>query len=185
MVEFRADGFSTGTENGKAFLRFAVSDNSFAERIVKDKPLTVRVSEYREKRTLDQNALYWKCLTMLASALRISNAETHNMMLRLYGQLERYGDKLVYVVLPDTEEAREQADRAETYHLKPTSETRTGKDGDTYRTWLLLRGSSTYDTAEFSRLLDGLLSECADAGVEVLTERERSLLDDERVRTSS
>lgn len=140
------------------------------------KTYTVEIKEYRKKRSLDANALYWTCLTQFARAMNMSNARAHNLMLRRYGQLERYEDKLVYIVLPDTEEAETKADEAETYHLKPTSQVKQGNDGQTYRIYLLIRGSSTYDTAEFHRLLDGLLDECRSIEIDVLSPQERALL---------
>ena len=151
-----------------------------ARRIVdavkQGKTYTVEIKEYRKKRSLNQNALYWSVLTSFAEALRISNARAHNLLLRRYGQLERYEGKPVYVVLPDTEEAEKRADEAESYHLKPTSQVKEGKDGQMYRTYMLLRGSSTYDTKEMTRLLEGLLDECKEIGIAVMSEREASLL---------
>ena len=130
----------------------------------------VEIREYRKKRSLDQNAMYWALLTKVAQKVGRSNAYLHNEMLRKYGQLERFGEKSALIVLPDTDEAREKVDEAETYHLKPTSEVKTGRDGKAYRTYLLLRGSSTYDTAEFKRLLDGLVDEAKQVGVELVWE---------------
>lgn len=151
-----------------------------ARRIVdavkQGKTYTVEIKEYRKKRSLNQNDMYWSILTSFAEALNISNARAHNLLLRRYGQLERYEDKPVYVVLPDTEEAEKRADEAESYHLKPTSQVKEGKDGQMYRTYMLLRGSSTYNTKEMTRLLEGLLDECKEVGIAVMTEREASLL---------
>lgn len=147
-----------------------------ADAVKEGKTYTVEIKEYRKKRSLDQNALYWRVLTDFSKAMNISNARAHNLLLRRYGQLERYGDKLVYVILPDTEESEKKADEAETYHLKPTSQVKPGKDGQNYRTWILLRGSSTYTTEEMSRLIDGLLDECRQIGLEVLTPQERELI---------
>ena len=149
-----------------------------AESVKQGKPYTVEIKEYRKKRSLDQNALYWKVLTEFARAMEMSNPEAHNQMLRMYGQLERYDDRPVYVVLPDTPEAEVKASCSETYHVKPTSQVKYGSDGRGYRTYMLLRGSSTYDTAEMTRLLNGLIDECREIGIEVLTEQERSLLED-------
>lgn len=145
------------------------------EQLEPGKKYVVEIKPYRKKRSLDANAMYWKILSDFAIKLRISNSFAHNMMLRRYGQVERYDDELVYVFLPDTEEAERKADEAETYHLKPTSQTKQGKDGS-YRAYMLLRGSKTYDTSEFSRLLTGLIDECKEIGLDVLTERERELL---------
>ena len=130
----------------------------------------VEIREYRKKRSLDQNAMYWSLLTKVAQKTGISNAFAHNQMLRRYGQVERFGDKAAIIVLPDTDEAQKKADEAETYHLKPTSEVKRGKDGRFYRTYLLLRGSSTYDTAEMTRLIDGLVDEAKQVGVELVWE---------------
>ncbi len=50
--------------------------------------------------------------------------------------------------------------QATEYHLMPTSQVRQGLDGIMYRTYKLLRGSSTYDTSEMARLIDGLITSC-------------------------
>ena len=149
---------------------------SIASRLEPGKKYAVEIKEYRPKRSLDANALYWSLLNKLARVLDTSTPELHNIMLRRYGQLERYGDKLVYVVLPETEDAQKKADQAETYHLKPTSHTKLGTDGRTYRTYMLLRGSSTYDSKEMARLIDGLISECNEAGIDTTSYKDRGLL---------
>lgn len=131
----------------------------------------VTIKKARKKRSLDANGLYWASLTELARRLEVSNAYMHNSMIRQYGQPEMYGEKVAYIMLPDTDETEQKALEADTYHIKPTSQTREGKDGVTYRAYMLMRGSSTYNTEEFSRLLDGLLEACRSAGVHVMTGR--------------
>ena len=76
--------------------------------------------------------------------------------------------KLVYLILPDTEDGESRALEAETFHIKPTTEVNIGVDGTTYRTYKMLRGSSTYDTKEMSRLIEGLVAECKDQGIDTL-----------------
>jgi hypothetical protein len=140
------------------------------ESLDPDKVYSIEIKEKKKKRSLDQNALYWVVLTQVAKKLNISNPRCHNLMLRRYGVPERYGDQVVYVVLPDTDEAAERAAEAETYHLKPTSQVKAGKDGNNYRTYLLLRGSSTYDSSEMSRLVNGMLDEAKELGIEMIWE---------------
>lgn len=135
-----------------------------------DTDVEVTIKKRQTKRGLTANGLYWSTLTQLARVLGISNQRMHNTLLRRYGQPERYGEEVVYIMLPDTAEAENKALEAETYHLKPTSHTKDGKDG-TYRAYMLMRGSSTYNTEEFSRLLDGLLEECKEMGIHVMTGR--------------
>ena len=77
-------------------------------------------------------------------------------------------DQGVYTGLADTEEAQKAIDEAETYHLKPTSQVKPGKGGKMYRTYMMWRGSSDYDTKEMSRLIDGPVSECKEPGTETL-----------------
>lgn len=132
----------------------------------------VIVKKFRQKRSLDANGLYWASLTQLAKVLRVSNNRLHNMMIRQYGQPEMYGDKVAYIMLPDTEATEEKALEADTYHIKPTSKVKHGSDGVDYRAYMLMRGSSTYNTNEFSRLLDGLLEACEDIGIHIMTGRE-------------
>lgn len=135
-----------------------------------DTEVEVTIKKHRTKRGLTQNGLYWATLAQLAHKLNVTNAYMHNVMLRRYGQPERYDDQLVYLMLPDTEEAENKALEAETYHLRPTSHVKPGRDGP-LRAYMLMRGSSTYNTEEFSRLLDGLLDECKEMGIHVMTGR--------------
>lgn len=138
--------------------------------------VAIKVSKYREKRSLDANAYYWQLLTKLAGVHKISNPYCHNVMLRRYGVLEEIDGKPVYLVIPDTDEAEKKADESETYHLKPTSNVREGKDGKMYRAYMLLKGSHQYDTAEFSRLISGLVDECRQCGIETMTPAELARL---------
>lgn len=136
-----------------------------------DADVEVTVKKHNPKRGLSQNALYWSSLTDLARHLRVSNNYLHNRMIRDYGQPEYYGDKVAYIMLPDTDETEEKALEAETYHIKPTSHVKHGTDGVSYRAYMLMRGSSTYNREEFSRLLDGLLEECKKEQVPIRTGR--------------
>ena len=141
--------------------------------------LSVEIKRYRRKRSLDANSYYWLLVTKLSGVVGMSNSEVHNMMLRGYGQPEIYEGKGVYLTIPDTDEARKKADNATDYHVLPTSQVRTGDDGIVYRTYKLLRGSHTYNTAEMSRLIEGITSECKHAGIpdaEIATPDEKRLL---------
>lgn len=76
--------------------------------------------------------------------------------------------KLAYLVIPDSDNAEMKALEAETYHIKPTSQTKPGADGLMYRTYIMLRGSITYDTKEMSHLVNGLVSDCREQGIETI-----------------
>lgn len=147
---------------------------------LKDKEkLRIRIVQYRKKRSLDANAYYWTLLTKFADVIGLGNPEAHNMMLRGYGQSEIFDGRAVYVTIPDTEEAEKKVNNATDYHLAPTSQVRMGNDDVMYRTYRLLRGSRTYDTKEMSRLIDGLITCCKEAGIpetEIASPNEKEIL---------
>lgn len=141
--------------------------------------LSLEIKRYRRKRSLDANAYYWVLLGKLARCTGQSNAELHNQMLRMYGQSEIFEGKGVYMTIPETDAAIKKVDNAMDYHLMPTSQIRLGIDGVDYRTYKLLRGSHTYNSEEMARLIDGLISDCKDAGIpdaEIATPDEKRLL---------
>lgn len=166
------------TADGSPLITFEVFEGQpaikMAQKYKDGSRVSIKVTKYNEKRSLDANAYYWQLLTKLAGVLKISNNYCHNMMLRRYGVLEEIDEKPVYLVIPDTEEAEKKADESETYHIKPTSQVKEGKDGKMYRTYMLLKGSHEYTTAEFSRLVSGLVDECKQCGIETMTPAELS-----------
>ena len=172
VVDFLTGKISAVIEINENF-RQAYEDLKDCEKI------SVEIKRYRRKRSLDANAYYWTLVSKLATVLKTSNPEIHNRMLSLYGFPECIGGKSVFVTIPDTEEAEAQVAKSTTYHLQPSSQTREGKDGVVYRTYRILRGSSTYNTEEMSRLIDGIISECKDAGIpdtEIATPDEKAQL---------
>ena len=121
---------------------------------------------------MDANAYYWQLLSKVAEKLLLTKPHAHNIMLRRYGQKLIIGGELAYVVIPNTEEAEQTADEAETYHVKPTSQVKEGKGGIMYRTYIMLRGSSDYDTKEMSTLIEGLVSDAKELGIETMSAEE-------------
>lgn len=130
------------------------------------------IKEHKEKRSLSQNAYYWKLLSILARKLHMSNARLHNLKLRECAPPFVICDKVSMQPIPDTEEAENIVLEAETYHLRPTSGTITGNDGTRFRWYVVLRGTSTFNTEEMSALLDRLIEDCKEQGIETLPEDE-------------
>lgn len=118
-----------------------------------------RIEKHRKGRSLSQNALYWKVVGMLSAKTKEPVSVIHNRMLRDFGQMLYIDGQLATTYIPDTDEAEEQALRSETFHIKPTSKVLYGSNGKLLRAYVILRGSSTYDTAEMTLLLDGLMQE--------------------------
>lgn len=157
-------------QSGKFLLTFEVEgDITWQLEGIREQRLSIAARRFRRKRSLDSNAYYWQLLSRLAESAGISKNRAHNLMLRRYGQTETVDGQMIYVVVPDDDSGEEKALEAETYHIKPTSEVKQARDGAAFRTYIMLRGSSTYDTREMSELINGLVSECREMGIETMT----------------
>lgn len=174
----KLSGITRNWATGKMQLTFEVEQDVPVEGM-QDKILRITAKQWKEKRSLDANAYYWVLISKLAGALKISNPRTHNLILRKYGQNDIIDGQLVWVVIPDTEKAENMALEAETFHIRPTSQTIEDKGGNKLRTYVYIRGSHTYDTAEMSHLIDGLVAECKELGIETLPPDEISRMMEE------
>jgi len=117
---------------------------------------TFEVKVWHPKRSLTANNYYWALLSHLAEALRTSNDELHEIMLERYGVVE---GTLITV------KADVPLSRIEGHWMLYKSD---GK----WNAYVQLLGSSKMDSAQFSALLDGLISECREQGIETMPETE-------------
>lgn len=121
---------------------------------------TYELKEWHEKRSLTANSYYWSLCSQLANALRTTREELHAELIGRYSVpfLASNGNVIAIVSrapinsLPGYWQLREQRDDRSGY--------------------IRLKGSSEMDSKEFSRLLDGLIDECKECGVETMTPRE-------------
>lgn len=136
---------------------------------IEQKELDIKVVRHRVKRTLTQNAYYWVLISELASKLNVSTARLHNLMLRDVAPPFVIDGKIAMQPIPDTDKAEREVLEADTFHMKPTSGIILGNDGAIYRWYIVLRGSSTFDTAEMTALLNRLIEECKGNNIDVAT----------------
>lgn len=136
------------------------------------KDLDIKASQHREKRSLTQNAYYWTLAQKLASRLGITTTRLHNLMLRDVAPPFVIDGKMCMQPIPDTTKAENDILEAETFHLKPTGGVIQGNDKAIYRWYIVLRGSSTFDTREMTALLNRMVDECKENGIETATPQE-------------
>ena len=131
-----------------------------AEELVKwlfsqDREKVFEIKEYKEKRSLNANALLWKCLGDLANALRSDKWTVYLQMLK------RYGTYTYICVKPKVVEAVKkqwrECEEIGTINI----------DGQEAVQLLCYFGSSTMNTKEFSVLLEGVISEMKEMGLDV------------------
>ena len=139
-----------------------------------DKETLWDLSPHKEKRkrSLSSNRYYWNLVEELAVKTHVPKMKIHNLYLRQVGQVEKYGDKPVYMLLPDDDVTEEQVLLADEYHLAPRRETKLGNDGKTYRWYVLLKGSSDFDVEHMNMLVDLAVQDAKEQGIEVMTPTE-------------
>ena len=154
---------------GNTIISFNIGQNLPDVANIEQKALDIKVTQHREKRTMSQNSYYWVLIGKLAAAQRISVARLHNLLLRDVCLPFIVDGKVAMQPIPNTDKAENEVLEAETFHLKPTSGVIKGADGDIYRWYIVLRGSSTFNTQEMTVLLDRLIDECKESGIETAT----------------
>lgn len=127
--------------------------------------IRLRAEIWRNKRSLNANGYYYVLASKIAQKLSCGLTEVCNRLIADYG---RPDDDIGHVIL------RTDINwlKLDTIHLRPTSRTKTLDNGETYRVYMVMRGSHTYDTAEMSALIDGTVSEAKDLGIETMTPAE-------------
>lgn len=125
---------------------------------LRDKLLDVKVSEYRKKRSLNANSYFHKLNGLLAEAMNVSCNYMKNYLISQYGQRLIVDDVPIAIKtnLP-VENVLEMSD----IHMWPIN----GGD-DTAKYYAVFRGTHTYDSREFSRLLEGVAYECDMQGIQ-------------------
>lgn len=129
-----------------------------------DRNKRFEVTEYKEKRSLNANAYLWKLCTMIADELRTDKDSVYLQMLRDYGQSD-----LVSV----------RADINPVGLFKYYEQAGQSTLNNTLFThYRVYRGSSEYNTKQMSILLDGVISEAKQLGIETMTPVEIARLKD-------
>lgn len=125
-----------------------------------EKPYTVEIAPLKKRRSLDANAALWKILSLMAEKLHTTKDELYLEM------LDRYGIFTHIVVKPNAVEKF----KSEWRTVRDLGEvTINGKTGIQLQCYF---GSSTYDSKEFSVLLDGVISEAKELGIDTLSQDE-------------
>lgn len=130
---------------------------------LKEDKLSIEIKKYRNKRSLDANAYMWVLISKLEEKVNISKDVIYKDAIKNIG---------VYEVIPVKNEAVERFIEAWTKNgLGWVCETTKSKlEG--YTNVLAYYGSSTYDTAEMSRLIDLIVQECKQLNIETMSKEE-------------
>ena len=127
----------------------------------KDKQFVIK--EYKEKRSLNANNYYWSLVNQIANKLHTSKEEVHERMIKRYSQSEYIS------VLEDVNISR---------YIRYIEEKNTFiHNGRKFKSYLVFKGSSEMNKKEMSILIDGIVSEAKEMGIETLTPDELAKLE--------
>jgi hypothetical protein len=148
--------------------------SALKEILAKGKKLVVEIKQFFNRRSLDANAYMWVLLSELANEMNKDKPEKKYTKDELYLlMLERYGVFTHIVVKPNVVDRVKEEWRTVRELGEVTIKGQTGIQLQCFF------GSSTYDTAEMARLIDGVVSECKELGIETMTPQELALLKQE------
>jgi DNA-binding transcriptional regulator YiaG len=159
-------------ENNQAEIVLTTNENSFKVRqevselkeiIASGKELSAEIKQYRKKRSLDANSYAWLLITKIADVLKTSKEEVYIEMLKRYGQRE---PKLLSVI----SEAVDMVFRATNNHCTVVGESEL--NGKEFKHLAILIGSSQYDSKAMATLIDGIVSEAKELGIQTMTPNE-------------
>lgn len=138
--------------------------NKAMEIVDNGKILDISIKQYRKKRSLDANGMLWVILNEIAIVLGTSKDEVYLEMLSRYGVFTHVIVKLEVV----------EKIKREWRTVKELGEvTVNGQTGIQLQCYF---GSSTYNTKEFSTLLEGVIYEAKELGIDTITDREKEEL---------
>ena len=141
-------------------------------RNMKQKLYVLTVKVFRKKRSLDANAKLWALINELSVLLHLPPEEIYQGYIPDVG-----GNYRIIPVKPeDIPEWEKDWCRGHIGRMVDDMGPCMSKDLAGYHNLKLYRGSSEYDSATFSRLLELVLQDCRQLGIETLSEREKSLL---------
>ena len=122
------------------------------ENIPKVCELTIQ--EYSPERNIDQNAKYWSIVGEIAKLMGVSKTVIHNQLLYDYGELDLKDGNPIEVMMPESYDYLSDRD----LHLAPTGDMEI-IDGKPYVKYYKLVDSKHLTKKQFSRLMDGAISE--------------------------
>ena len=118
----------------------------------------LEIKPYHPKRGLKANAYYWELINQLADVLGMSKEELHLFLLKQYGQSQ------IMSVLADID--------VKPYFKYYSEAGESVLNGKTFKHYKVYKGSSEMDSREMSVLINGLVDECKNQGIETKPKEE-------------
>lgn len=135
---------------------------------LREKDLDIKIKQYREKRSLDANNYAWVLMDKIArhKDVNTTSEEVYEKMLCDYGYpLYDEDERPVMITLAENVDVSKID-----IHVKWIGKGHV--DGKIFNHYKVIRGSSTYNTAEMSTFIQGIVNEAKELGIETMTPAE-------------
>jgi len=141
-------------------ITFQMLEGSINELNQIDGDVSIEVKKYHKKRSLNANEYMWVLCTKIADVLRTSKDEVYEGMLNRYGVLYQDDDGYITITV------KSEVDMTKIEgHWKYYATSQDGK----FKSYLMIKGTSKYDTKEMAHFIDMVVDEAKELGIETAT----------------
>lgn len=147
---------------GKYNITFQTSELPASVNEVKGM-LRIRACKAKKKRSLNANAYAWEMMSQMAKILGSSSDEVYEEMLLRYGHylLKEDGTAATLTVLSDVDIKRMGIKHARYIGTRDVG-------GKEFCSYIVIKGSSEYDTREMASFIDGVVTEASELGIDTI-----------------
>lgn len=148
-------------QSGQFQITFTVNEPSVIKMVdsIKDlDKLSIKAVKYKKKRSLDANKYAWVLFTKIAEVVQSSKDEIYEEMLQKYGYL--YQDDEGYITMTV---------KADIDIRKIQGHWKYYKSNGKFASYLMIKGSSEYNTAEMAHFIDMVVQEAKELDIETAT----------------
>lgn len=170
MIELtgKINGLTLDFSTGKANLSLTVNEKQTAMTLYDNlhdcEKLSIKIDKFREKRSLDANAYAWVLMDRLAEKLSVTKEEIYRKIIKEIGGVSE-------IVCVKKAAVESLCEKWSGNGIGWQTETMPSKI-DGCMNVILYYGSSTYDTAQMSRLIENIIQDCEAVGIETKTDEE-------------
>lgn len=164
----RVDGITISRTSRKPLITIELDRDSVElDELMTCGKVSVEIKPYREKRSLNANSYAWVLIDKLASKLNIPPEEVYRNTIESLGGVSEIV-RCKASAVPTLKASWE--------HHGLGWQMRVADERNGWADCILYYGSSVYDTAQMKRLIDLLVEECKEQGIDTMSEYERGLL---------
>lgn len=151
-------------QTGQLQITFSINEHSVINEIddIKEcEKLSITAKKWRQKRSLDSNAYCWLLCSKIAEVIKSSKDEVYEDMLQKYGYFYQDEDGYISVTV-----------KTDVDMSKISGHWKFLKTNGKFTSYLMIKGSSEYDTKEMSHFVDCIVEEAKLLGIETMTPAE-------------